>query len=295
MVLMKKLIIALLTAVTLIAAGCSSTATPDSGKVSVSASFYPIAWLTEEIGGDLVEVNLVTPANVEPHDFELAPKDIAHLEKTQLIAYVPDFQPSLDDAVALQSGPDVLDLGSAVDLVSLSDSQSRDPHFWLDPKRMEAAASAIGAKLTDIDPKNAATYQANLADLIASLGELDSKYQAGLATCQRRTIITSHSAFGYLAQRYDLTQASVSGIDPEAEPSPADMNKIKKIIQSTESTTIFTESLVSSKTAEALASETGAQVKVLNTIESEPDGLTYLQAMETNLEEIRVALECSPA
>ncbi|WP_410050721.1 metal ABC transporter substrate-binding protein [Actinomyces sp. MRS3W] len=301
-------------------AACSTDSTPADGTntgqtgetLSVAASFYPIQYLTEAVGGDHVDVTSVTPTNVEPHDYELAPKDVTALSATNLVVYVAGFQPSLDDALAEVSGPTVLELSATVDLVHHDGvahdhdedtedteeeadhdaAESTDPHFWLDPVRMQAAAQAIETALAQADPDHAADYEANLATLTDTLEGLDADYSNGLAQCERTTFVTAHSAFGYLADRYGLTQASVSGLDPESEPSPSELAAVKKIVEETGTTTIFTEELVSPKTAEALAAETGATTAVLNPIESAPASGDYAGAMTTNLEELRTALSC---
>ena len=304
------------------------------GALAVSTSFYPIGYLVDAIGGEHVSVTSVTPTNVEPHDYELSPKDVTALGQADIIAYVPGFQPSLDDAVAQVSGPTVLDLSEQADLVhheGVEDdhdhghdghdhsseeategaseqghdhshdhsaeeghdhSQEADPHFWLDPERMSAAATAVEQALSEADPDHAADYKKNLETLTTDLGTLDTSYKDGLATCERTTFVTSHSAFGYLAERYGLTQASISGIDPEAEPSPAQVTEIKKVVEETGTTTIYTEELVSPKTAEALASETGTTTAVLNPIESQPSDGDYVDAMNANLEALRSGLSC---
>lgn len=296
------------------------------GTLPVSVSFYPIQYLVEAIGGDHVTVTSVTPTNVEPHDYELSPKDVTGLSSAAIIAYVSGFQPSLDDAVAQVDGPTVVDLAGSVSLehhdgVSEEhdhdgegagdhssaeahesetahdhehegDGAALDPHFWLDPQRMVSAANAIEAALSKADPDNAADYKANLATLTTTLEDLDTSYSTGLAQCQRTTFVTSHAAFGYMAERYGLTQTSISGIDPDSEPSPADLAAVKQVVQDTGTTTIFTEELVSPETAEALASETGASTAVLNPIESAPEGSDYAGAMTTNLQELRTALSC---
>ncbi|MCI1933091.1 MAG: metal ABC transporter substrate-binding protein [Ancrocorticia sp.] len=306
--------LSVLGAAALALAGCSSgtqgsasaSSSSAAGSVSVAASFYPIAWLTQQLGGDAVSVDIVTPANVEPHDFELAPADITKLEKTSAIIYVAGFQPSLDDAVATISGPTIVDLSDAVDLVPLSEdtenaegsSESEDehgtydPHFWLDPVRMSDAATAVAAALEKLAPDDADTIKVNLATVTKELQSLDSSYTTGLQGCERTTIVTSHAAFGYLSMRYGLTQVSISGIDPESEPSPADLAAVKKVIQETGTTTVFTEALVSPKTAEAVADEAGATTEVLNPIESEPDGGDYVSAMKDNLAALQTALGC---
>lgn len=306
-----------LTACSALSSNSSESASPDAAAtdamstdpsaLAVSVSFYPIQYLAEQIGGSHVNVTSVTPTNVEPHDYELAPSDVQALSSASLITYVKGFQPSMDDAVDQVSGPTVLDLSSSVDLVhhegveeehkegethEADDASSLDPHFWLDPVRMKDAAKAIEQSLSQADPDHAADYQANLATLTSTLDGLDSSYSNGLHSCERTTFVTSHAAFGYLADRYGLTQAPISGIDPEAEPSPADLADIKKVVEDTGTTTIFTEDLVSPETAEALANETGATTEVLTPLESAPEGGDYQSAMKDNLDKLQTALAC---
>ena len=293
------------------ASGAGPTAAP-SGALTVSTSFYPIQYLAQAIGGEHVAVTSVTPTNVEPHDFELSPKDVTALSASSLVLYVSGFQPSLDDALAQVSGPAVVDLAGSVDLVHHDGVEEEheegateaahdhdhdpaaalDPHFWLDPVRMQAAAKAVEAALAQADPAHADDYAANLDTLNATLADLNTSYSTGLGHCERTTFVTSHAAFGYLADRYGLTQASISGVDPESEPSPAELAEVKKIVESTGTTTIFTEELVSPETAQAVAAETGAQTRVLSPIESAPEDGDYAGVMRTNLEELRTALSC---
>ena len=287
-----------------------------SGTLSVAVSFYPIQYLAEAIGGDHVSVTSLTPADQEPHDYDLSGKEVTStLEGASLVAYVEGFQPSLDKAVTQVNGPTVVDLSSKVDLKHHEgvededehadesadegahkegdhDAGSLDPHFWLDPVRMKSAATAIEEALATADPDHAEDYKTNLETLTSTLDGLDSSYQGGFSQCERKTFITSHAAFGYLADRYGLTQTSISGIDPEQEPSAADIAAAKKAVEDTGSTTIFTEELVSPETAEAVASETGATTAVLSPIESAPEDADYAGAMSANLDALRTALAC---
>ena len=167
-----------------------------------------------------------------------------------------------------------------------------DPHFWLDPQRMIAVAETMEASFAKIDPANANDYKAGLDKLKTALTNLDTQYTQDLSSCQRTTFVTSHAAFGYMADRYRLTQASISGIDPETEPSPAELASIKSVVQSTGTTTIFTEELVSPTTAQAIAAETGAETNVLSPLESKPERGDYTDAMTTNLDRLKIALAC---
>ena len=167
-----------------------------------------------------------------------------------------------------------------------------DPHFWLDPDRMIKVAETLEASFAQIDPANANDYKAGLDKLKTALTNLDNQYKQGLSSCQHKTFITSHAAFGYMAERYGLTQASISGIDPEAEPSPAEMANIKSVVEKTGVKTIFTEELVSDTPAKAIAAETGAETSVLSPLESKPERGDYSDAMSSNLERLKSALVC---
>lgn len=167
-----------------------------------------------------------------------------------------------------------------------------DPHFWLDPDRMIKVAEALEASFAQIDPANANDYKAGLDKLKTALTNLDNQYKQGLTSCQHKTFITSHAAFGYMAERYGLTQASISGIDPEAEPSPAEMANIKSVVEKTGVKTIFTEELVSDAPAKAIAAETGAETSVLSPLESKPERGDYTDTMTTNLERLKSAMVC---
>ena len=300
-----------------------------SGKLKVAASFYPIQWLTQQIGGDHVDVSSVTPAGTEPHDFEISTKQIAELNKTKALFYVKGFQPSLDDAVGSLSDVSAVDLTKNVNLVhhegllehehgDKKDGEAKkedgekghedgkehdhaeghdhgdaaDPHFWLDPARMKRAADAIAAELSKKDPDHADAYKKNNEALQKKLDGLDKSFQTGLATCERRSIVTTHTAFGYLADRYKLSQVGLSGIDPESEPSPATLAKVKKYVQENGTTTIFTEELVSGKPAETLAKETNTVTAVLSPLESKPEKGDYQAAMTDNLTALKKALAC---
>ena len=296
-----------------------------SGKLKVAASFYPIQWLTQQIGGDHVDVSSVTPAGTEPHDFEISTKQIAELNKTKALFYVKGFQPSLDDAVGSLSDVSAVDLTKNVNLVhhegllehdhdhgdkkgdgekghedgkehdhaeGHDHGDAADPHFWLDPARMKRAADAIAAELSKKDPDHADAYKKNNEALQKKLDGLDKSFQTGLATCERRSIVTTHTAFGYLADRYKLSQVGLSGIDPESEPSPATLAKVKKYVQENGTTTIFTEELVSGKPAETLAKETNTVTAVLSPLESKPEKGDYQAAMTDNLTALKKALAC---
>jgi zinc transport system substrate-binding protein len=293
-----------LLAVALMLSGCGSTSSSAEVGTSVVASFYPLAEAASRVGGDLVSVQNLTPPGVEPHDLELAPDDIEAIANADVIVYLGGgFQPAVEDALAEAEHAVTVDALDAVATNAAPASEADegltvDPHVWLDPARYEEIVRSVSAALSEADPANEATYAANAEAYIGQIAALDEEFRVGLSDCERITIVTSHEAFGYLADAYGLTQVGILGLSPEAEPDPRRLAELRDLVQREGVTTIFAEELVSPKVAETLASEAGVQVAVLNPIESLTDaqeraGEDYLSLMRENLDTLRRALDCA--
>jgi zinc transport system substrate-binding protein len=277
--------------VVLATTGCVGGDGDAGGRPSVVAAFYPLAWAAEQIGGASVEVDNLTPAGAEPHDIELTPRDVDEIESADLVLYLGSgFQPAVEDAVSGRSGRS-LDLLAGEALAAAPEGEEElavDPHVWLDPMRFASMAAEIGMELDRrVDGER----------LVTRLHSLDAEFRAGLAHCRRHEIVTSHAAFGYLADRYGLEQVSLTGLAPEAEPTPRDLEQLVDEVERSGATTVFFETLVSSKLAETVAREAGATTAVLDPLE----GLTkdelaagedYISVMRTNLAALRTALGC---
>lgn len=168
-----------------------------------------------------------------------------------------------------------------------------DPHFWLDPARMNTAAAAISEQMGKVTPEQQGLYATNLRGLQHALADLDTTAQVGFDNCAIKTTVVTHEAFGYLLGKVGLKQVGLSGLDPEATPTPARLAEIKKIVAAAKVTTIFTEAAISPKAAEAIAEETGAQTRVIDTLATQlnPDQ-DYLQVMTENLIALREAQQC---
>jgi zinc transport system substrate-binding protein len=283
-----RLIAALLAVAAL--AGCGGGSDGDSGRRNVLASFYPLEYAAQRIGGDEVEVTNLTPPGVEPHDLELTPRDVARVHDADVVLYLgAGFQPAVDDAVEDASG-ELVDLLEGLQLrEGVGGETVSDPHVWLDPTLYARVVDRVGRVLGS--PQRA-------RQLETKLRALDASFRAGLGRCERRELVTSHAAFGYLAARYGLEQVPLTGVTPEAEPTPRKLEEAVRRVRETGATTIFFETLVSPRVAQTVARETGARTAVLNPIE----GLTQEQAaqnddyftlMRANLRALRKALGCS--
>jgi zinc transport system substrate-binding protein len=315
-------VVALAGAFALALAGCGQDATTaagaqgDSGSVQVSASFYPLQFAAERVGGERVTVTSLTKPGAEPHDLELAPRDVAALSDADLLVYLSGFQPAVDDALTATTGVEALDVKEAADLSLTyapddhsddhvgdqhatedgSAGGTPDPHFWLDPLRLAAVGNALAARLAEVDPDGADTYAANARTLTQELTALDGELTAGLASCAIKDLVTSHDAFGYLADRYGFTQVGISGLSPDDEPDPRELAELAGFVREHGVTTVYSEVLVSPAIAETVARETGASTAVLDPLEGITDasaGDDYLQVMAANLQTLRTGQSCA--
>ena len=343
MILMsKRILAAACAAATALALSACSPSASTGGKASkdstltVMASFYPLKYLAEKVGGEHVTVTSLTPDGAEPHDLELSPKMVDSLSSADAVVYLAGFQGAVDEAIEQHAPTTVIDVSSAAQLVAIDSTSnhpgedegtdeaqsgeaqsgkaqsgeaadhdhehanhdhhhdmSMDPHFWLDPARMANAATLVGDKLAEADPTNAETYKANAKALNEELTSLGDDLVAKTSTCQIKTFVTAHTAFGYLADRTGLTQVGISGLDPESSPSPARLAEIGKIAKDQGVTTIFTEALIDPKVAQTLADDLGISTAVLDPIESQTDSSKdYAAVMNDNIDALTKANNC---
>ena len=324
----KRFLAAACAAATALAlSACSSTAPSSTsgakdGTLTVMASFYPLQYLAEKIGGEHVTVTSLTPAGAEPHDLELSPKTVDALSSADAVIYLAGFQSAVDEAIEQQAPKTVIDVSPAVQLVEAGvdanhpseeededtdetqsseadghedhhHDMSADPHFWLDPVRMANAATLVGDKLAEANPANAEMYKTNAKALKDELTSLGNDLVSKTSTCQIKTFVTAHTAFGYLADRTGLTQVGISGLDPDSSPSPARLAEISQIAKDQGVTTIFTEALIDPKIAQTLADDLGITTAVLDPIESQTDpSKDYSGVMTDNIDALTKALNC---
>ena len=271
--------------------GCAAFSDEAGGKVTVAAAFYPLAFVAQRVGGPAVQVTNLTVAGQEPHDLELDLRSTAEVADADLVLLVRGFQPSVDDAADEVAEGQVLDVGDVVDLrASTEDSDT----FWQDPELMRQLTGAVAGALAGIDPQDAAAFRANAVALGGELDQLSAAYQAGLAGCQRDTIVVSHGAFSYLS-RFGLHIEGIAGLSPDAEPTPADLARLEELIASDGITTVFSERLASPRLTEALAHDLGLKIAVLDPIEGLSDQTadrSYLSLMRENLAVLKEANGC---
>ncbi|MEU9114289.1 metal ABC transporter substrate-binding protein [Streptomyces sp. NPDC048483] len=285
------------------------------GKLQVTASFYPMQFLAEQIGGQHVEVSNLTKAGVEPHDLELTAKQTGQLQESGAIVYLKGLQPAVDAAIEQSGAKNVADAASLTRLEehgnevdghhhttggnhtghSGEDEEGgNDPHIWLDPVKFAEVAKGVGKTLAKADPGHKAAYQKNTDALVKKLNGLNKDFEDGLKNKGSGTFITTHAAFGYLAERYGLTEEAISGLDPEAGEPPAHrIRELHTLAAKHHVSTVFSETIANPAAAKVLAGDLHLKTDVLDPLEGITDtsrGKDYFGVMRANLAALQKAL-----
>ena len=267
--------------------GCGGGSSASGAAPTVVTAFYPLHYVAERIAGEHANVENLTSPGVEPHDLELTVQQTTEVADVDVAFYQKGFQPAVDEAIE-QSGPD--QVVETTEVVPFGD----DPHFWLDPIRLSEVAAAFEQEMARVDPEHAADYARNLNSLQADLATLDTSYRTGLAQCEISTVVVSHDAFGYLA-KYGPEFEPISGLSPDAEPSPVHIAELQELVKSQNLTTVFSETLASPELADTLADDLGIETRVLDPIEGLGETTAdedYLSLMRQNLSALQEANRC---
>lgn len=331
---MKKIFVILLA---LLFTACSKPAANNeakneesNGKLNVYASVYPIYDFTKKIGGDKINLSMLTKPGEEPHHYEPSSDDIKNLSKADLFIYNGAGLESFTDKI-IESNPDLktCQASEGVDLIKATHDHDHDccqnnedanhdhdhenennhnhganenhssheeehhhgmydPHTWLSIKNAKIEMENIKNKLSEIDPDNASYYQKNFDKYAKMCDDLDKEYSQKISVLPNRVMVVSHQAFGYLCGDYGLSQVPIKNISNEDEPDAQTMAQIIDYIKKNNIKYICVEEMTSTKIADTIKAETGAQIKVLSPVETLTQeqmdkGEDYFSIMENNL------------
>lgn len=305
--LVRRIVIVLIAAAILIACGIliqQKNHDKNTGKIEVTTSFYPLFAFAEAVGGNKAHVVNITPAGAEPHDYEPSAQDMVQMEQSKIIFVNGNgFEPwiaNIQANIASRSSQTLL-VATSEGLTNLSQKESQnivDPHVWLSPQLAIRMVDTIASAFQTVDPQNIPYYQGNADELKIKLQQLDDSFTSKLTSCQTRSFVTSHAAFGYLAKEFNLEQVSLTGISPESEPTQQTLRDVADFVKKNNINYIFFESLLSPKLSETLAEETGAKTLVLNPLEGLTEkeiaaGENYFTVMQENLNNLQTALQCA--
>ncbi|PRY14707.1 metal ABC transporter substrate-binding protein [Kineococcus rhizosphaerae] len=267
-------------------AGCGAPATGEQdGRLSVVTTSHPLEFVAAAVAGGRADVaNTVTPG-ADSHDADLSTRQLADLVDADVVVHLSSMQPAVDAALSSRPPEHLVDAAAYADL-------DRDPHFWLDPTLMADLGDDVADEVTEVDPAGEQDYRAGAAALRQRMTDLDADYADALAPCRGAALVTSHEAFGYLADRYGLRQVGIAGIDPSVEPSPARVRDVLAVARENSVQTIYFEASANPAVAEKLATELGVRTAVLHPVERVDEGEDYLGLMRQNLAALRDGLTC---
>lgn len=275
----------------------------ENNKIKVVASFYPMYFFASQIGGEKADVTNITPDGAEPHDYEPTTQENVKINQSNLLilngANLELWGNKIKDQLQ-KNGTLVIVAGEGLTNKNLNENRQKilDPHIWLDPILAKKEVENIKLGFEKVDAKNGAYFETKAKILKEKLDELDKNYKNGLKNCQKKDFITSHEAFGYLAERYGINQIAISGISPDEEPTSQKLAKIVDLVKEKNIKIIFFESFVNPKLSEIIAEETGAKTMTLDPIEGITEnnlekGVNYFTLMKQNLDSLQTALQCN--
>ena len=265
----------------LAACGGDDSAT-ESGAPAKAATERPLVVVTttqlgdivHQVAGDDAEIHQLLQANTDPHEYEPRPADVEATAGAKLVIESGNELDHWMEEVVQQSGGSPPELTIAPDHTPYkvpgepeegedhADSEF-DPHWWHDPRNVEAAVGAIRDELGKVAPANAAAYKANADAYLAKVKTLD----AGIQTCMdqvpaaERKLVTSHDAFNYFTKRYGITVvgAVIPSQSTQAQPSAGEIAKLAAVVRRENVKAVFPESSINPALAKTLARETGAK------------------------------------
>lgn len=292
--LLKGVMISLLS---LMLFGCQSAPVENKGNKQVVVSFEAIRLVTEELGGEYIDVTTLVPQGQEPHDYQPTVKDMEQLENCDLfIVNGFGMESWMDSVMDSTSVTKMIQLSDGIEPIELTEEEEieehgqYDPHIWLSLTNVEKEAELIKDTLIEIDPKHESEFEANYKRFVDNLKGLYDEYAAKFAELENKKYVTGHAAFGYLCRDFGLEQNSVEDVYGAGEPTAKQLSELVEYCRANNIKTIFSESAASPKVSETLAAEVEAEVVEIDTLE-EYSEKGYLERMQDNLEKIYTSLK----
>jgi zinc transport system substrate-binding protein len=291
------------------------TAPKPTDNINIVATFYPLAYLSEQIGGDHVTVTQLVPDNTEIHTWQPSASHIVATEDADIIVYNGAgadhwMEDDIIPALSTSKSHIVLETTSGLELIANQEHEHEgeetgeeehdhgeyDPHTWLSPYMAKQQAEKIYNALVQADPNNKDYYTQNWQTLESKLTELDTQYSQSLSNTNQTVIFVSHEAFGYLAARYSFEQHGVIGLSADEQPSTTTIATLVEEMIEHGTYTVYVDPVYSSDYAQTIKTEveakTGHTVSILNLylMLGPNNGMDYLEQMQANLDNLENGL-----
>ena len=328
----KIMLTCLLFAITVLSA-CSNNSTEEPNKegvLSVYTTVYPLMYLTEQIGGEYVDVQSVYPAGADEHTFEPTQKNIINMAKSDLFLYIGhNLEGFVSNAKSIleDEGVKMAAIGERLDLEHIKSATNEDeagydheqeeahdhekdsaddhadhnhgdvdPHIWLDPLLTIDMATEIKNELVQLMPEQETSFEENYQQLVTKLEELNDAFIETAEHATKHEIIVSDAAYGYWEQRYGIKEIAVSGLSSSSEPSQKQLQNIMETAKEHDIKYVLFEQNISSKLTEIIQKEIGAKALQVHNLSvlTEADienNEDYFTLMYKNIETLQKALQ----
>jgi zinc transport system substrate-binding protein len=301
--------------------GGPARAAVPAGRIQVAATIVPLGDFCRQIGGDLVQVQVLIPPGASPHVFEPAPSVMAKASQARVFVYIGAGLEPWADKLLQARGPKniiVVEAAGGIPLLGMAahhhepgEAEDRDrddhhpgpaaapdshaggnPHIWLDPVLAQEICRKIAGALIQADPGHRARYEANLKSYLDALVELNREIETQAQNWRLRDFVSFHPAFAYFAQRYHLHEVGTIEAAPGREPTPRHLQNLVAAIRRYGIKVVFAEPQLNPRVAQVIAQEAGVKVLMLDPMGGRPPyGSDYLQLMRYNLAVLDQALK----
>ena len=287
-------------------AGCPAI---DGREINVVATTPMIGEFVSQVGGDNINLTVLMPAEVDPHNYDPSPQDAGKIADADLVFYTGlRYEPSalvklLENSAC--SSEVLAEVGENVFPIEFKeeghddhdeeghddhdeeghddheghDHGAYDPHFWFDPNRVSYAAEYIESKLVEFDPSNASDYETAGKAYVTELKGLVSQVSELISTIpsQNRKLITTHESLGYLEAKFGLEVLStiIPSVDSANEISPSQLVGVIDVIEDNNVKVIFIEAEAPSVYADTIVAETGIKAVEGLWVETLKEGQSY--------------------
>jgi zinc transport system substrate-binding protein len=279
----------------------------DNSKLQAVSSFNPLHEFSQIVGGEKIDVTLLVPVGVEPHDWEPTIKDVQRMQKSDLIVINGiGFESWVDDLIENDYQGIIVNTSNGIELNSSEEEHGEegheeeqhedehghlegDPHIWLNPLHAKIQVQNIANAFANSDSTNSEFYLANAEKYNKKLDSLDSKIRTELSGC-KHDFIAFHDAFSYFADEYNLNQHTIiATTNSHGEVTAKTLENVISTARELNIKVIFSEETVNTKTSQIIANEIGGKVLVLSPLEIVSED-NYISKMTQNLENLKEAL-----
>ncbi len=261
---------------------------PITAKPEISATIFPLYDITQNIAGDVLEVNLILPPGASPHTFEPRPSDMRDVDESAVVYAIGHGLDQWASTITESTETPLVVVDAKIALKTMEEDAEIiiDPHYWLSVSNAKIITTTITEDLSQRFPESATIFAANAAAYQLKLDSLDAEIKSMLETVTNRNLVTMHDAWGYFSDAYGLKIAGSFEPAPGKEPTPAWIGELASVVKKAKVKAIYAEPQLSSEGIEAFAADHNLKIV---TIDPEGSDLadSYIDMMRQNAQAIR--------